>query len=843
MLIHKFSNHVRIALTAHLLALSVLLTPIYSHAQQRPAEDVDRKVEVMLSRLTLAEKIEMIHGVADMILTPSVPRIGLPALKTSDGPMGVRSWGPSTAYAAGIGLAASWDTELAQRVGSSLGRDARARGVNFLLGPGVNIYRAPMNGRNFEYFGEDPYLAGQIAAHYILGVQSQNVVATVKHYDANNSEYDRNNINSVIDERTLREIYLPVFETAVKEGHVGAVMDSYNLINGEHATQNKYLNHDVLKKDWGFQGILMSDWGATYDGIAAANAGLDVEMPSGQFMNAKTLLPAIQEGKVSVATIDDKVRRILRIAVEFGFINYEQQDPSIPLYNRQSESVALESSLESIVLLKNQGPLLPLDLSRVHTIAVIGPNVYPAQPTAGGSANVTAIAPVSFLTGLSKAVGTNTKVLWSPGLKDFSNNFKGRGFSIDPEGRHPGLRQEEFDNGNYSGQPDRAKVVSDVDLSGPDDVHPSGKTLAVRWTGFYTPPTSGPQLFITKTVRGDGDTYELYVDERLLLRETGSEGEPQSAEVDLPAGKAVPIRFDYTSRVNVIRVGMVALPAEEALTPEVTKIAALADIAVVAVGFDASTETEGHDRAFHLPPAQEVLIKAIVSANPRTVVVLTAGGSVSSTGWLERVPVLLQTWYAGSQGGSALAQVLLGNANPGGKLPMSWWRREEDDPTFNSYYLTPGSEDLKYTEGVFVGYRAYGVGGRKPEFPFGFGLSYTTFSFSHLDVLPASANPDEPITVSFEVANTGHRAGADVAQVYVSDPSAKVARPERELKGFERVVLKPGEKRQVTIRLDRRALSYWDVISHGWKVDPGKFVVRVGDSAENTPLNREITVE
>jgi len=228
-------------------------------------------------------------------------------------------------------LAASWDTELAQRIGESIGRDARARGVNILLGPGVNIYRAPMNGRNFEYFGEDPYLAGQIAAHYILGVQSQNVVATVKHYAANNSEYDRNNINSIIDERTLREIYLPAFETAVKEGHVGAVMDSYNQINGEHATQNKCLNIDVLKKDWGFRGILMSDWFATYDGVAAANAGLDVEMSSGKFMNAQTLLPAIQAGKVSIATIDDKVRRLLRIAVIFRFIHSEQQDMSIPL--------------------------------------------------------------------------------------------------------------------------------------------------------------------------------------------------------------------------------------------------------------------------------------------------------------------------------------------------------------------------------------------------------------------------------------------------------------------------------------------------------------------------------
>jgi beta-glucosidase len=830
---------------ALLVALPVLmLLPAQAGAQKKSPEEIDRQVETLLSNLTLEQKVDLIHGTNGMF-NPPMPQIGLPPLKASDGPMGVKSWGPTTAYAIGIGLAASWDTKLAQRVGVSLGHDARARGVNFLLGPGVNIYRAPMNGRNFEYFGEDPYLAGQIAAHYILGVQSQNVVATIKHYAANNSEYHRRLINAIVDERTLREIYLPIFESAVKEGHVGAVMDSYNLINGEHATQNKYLNTDVLKKDWGFRGILMSDWGATHDGIAAANSGLDSEMPSGDFMNAKTLLPAIQEGKVTVETIDDKVRRILRVAVEFGFLNHEQQDLSIPLYNPPSEQVALESSLESMVLLKNQGPLLPLDLSRVHTLAVIGPNAYPAQPTAGGSGNVDAFAPVSFLAGLSNAVGARTKVLWSPGLKNLKQLFQGRGFSTDPQGQHPGLKQEEFDSGSFAGQPDRVSVVASVNHWNNEFVQPTGKTLAVRWTGYYTPQTSGPQLFITAgfTAGYSGDTYQLYVDDKLLLKETPGDGEPQSAEVNLPAGKAVPIRFEYVSQANLIRAGMVALPPAEVLVPNVTKIAALADVAVVTVGFDSSTEGEGHDRTFRLPPGQEVLIKAVAAVNPHTVVVLTAGGSASTSGWLDGVPVLLHTWYAGSQGGNALAQVLFGRANPGGKLPMSWWSREEDDPTFDSYYIAPGSDDSKYTEGVFLGYRAYGLAGRKPQFPFGFGLSYTTFAFSHLSVTPTTASADAAITVSFDVANTGRLAGAEVAQVYVSDPSATVPRPERELKGFERVTLKPGESRHVTVRLNRRSLAYWDVDSHGWKVDPGRFVVRVGDSAENTPLNQEITVK
>jgi beta-glucosidase len=842
MLIPRSSDRIRISLLTMLVAVPALLrTP--ARAQQKSEEEVDRQVEALLSKLTLEQKIDLISGANDM-LNPPMPQIALPPLKASDGPMGVKSFGPTTAYAIGIGLAASWDKMLAYRIGESLGYDARARGVHFLLGPGVNIYRAPMNGRNFEYFGEDPYLAGQIAAQYILGVQHQDVVATVKHYAANNSEYHRRLINAIIDERTLREIYLPAFEAAVKEGRVGAVMDSYNLINGEHATQNKYLNTDVLKKDWGFRGILMSDWGATHDGIAAANSGLDSEEPDGEFMNAKTLLPAIQEGKVSVATIDDKVRRILRVAVEFGFLNHEQQDLSIPIYNQNSERIAEDASAEGMVLLKNTGALLPLDWSRVHTLAVIGPNAYPAVVTAGGSADVDhPIAPVSFLTGLSDAAGTRAKVLWNPGLKDLKQLFTGRGFSTDPQGQHAGLKQEEYDSGVISGQPDRVKVVASVNHWNNDFVQPTGKTLAVRWTGYYTPQTPGPQLFVTAgfTAGYSGDVYQLYVDDKLVLKETPGDGEPQSAEVDLPAGKAVPVRFDYVSQANLIRAGMVALPPEEVLAPNVKKIAALADVAVVTVGFNSDTEGEGHDRTFHLPPGQEILIKAVAAANPHTIVVLTAGGSVSTAGWLEHVPVLLHTWYAGSRGGTALARVLFGD-NPSGKLPMSWWAREEDDPTFNSYYTEPGSDDSKYTEGVFVGYRAYGKDGRKPEFPFGFGLSYTTFAFSHLTVTPATPSSDTPINVSFDVTNTGKRFGADVAQVYASDPSATVPRPERELKGFERVPLDPGQTQRVTLQLNRRSLAYWDVNSHGWKVDPGKFVVRVGDSAENTSLSQEITV-
>src|SRR6266849_2189253 len=308
---------------ALLTLLSINVIPAFAQAPAPDTATVERRVESLLSQMTLEEKIDMIGGV-DGFFIRGIPRLGLPRLKMADGPMGVRNFGPATAMAAGIGLAATWNPAMAERVGTEIGRDARAKGVHFLLGPGVNIYRAPMNGRNFEYFGEDPFLASRVAVGYIKGVQSQGVSATVKHFMGNNSEFDRHNTDSVIDERTMREIYLPVFEAAVKEAHVGAIMDSYNLTNGTHMSQNGYLNTDVAKNEWGFRGLIMLDWTSTYDGTAAANGGLDLEMPAGAFMNRKTLLPTVQQGKVSESTIDDKIRRILRVALRFGWYDRDQ---------------------------------------------------------------------------------------------------------------------------------------------------------------------------------------------------------------------------------------------------------------------------------------------------------------------------------------------------------------------------------------------------------------------------------------------------------------------------------------------------------------------------------------
>ncbi|MGA3029023.1 MAG: glycoside hydrolase family 3 C-terminal domain-containing protein [Bryobacteraceae bacterium] len=834
-----------IATFSHSLTSLLLLIPaglaLIPGAAAQDDSAIDRRVETMLGKLTLEQRIDLIGGQNEMFIRAE-PAIGLPRLKMSDGPMGVRTWGPTTGYAAGIGLAASWDTELAKRVGSGLGQDARARGVSFLLGPGVNIYRAPMNGRNFEYMGEDPYLAGRIASAYIQGVQSQGVIATVKHFAANNSEFDRHNSNSIVDERTLREIYFPAFEAAVKEGHVGAVMDSYNLLNGEHATQNSFLNKQVLKKEWGFRGILMSDWGSTYDGVAAANGGLDLEMPSGKFMNRETLLPAVREGKLSEATIDDKVRRILRTTLQFGLEDRDQTDLGISVYSQRSRAIALESAEKAAVLLKNEGNLLPLDAHKLHTIAVIGPNAWPAVVTAGGSADVTAFNPVSILTALSDALAnTKVTVTYNRGLKTLGDVFGEATFSTDAEGKQAGLKQEDFASGDFSATPDKVSTVDGVNGFGPWRWGPPPAIKGIRWTGYYIPKKSGKQRFILAGMGSDG--YKLYLNNSLVLEESSPEGQvPHAVDADAQAGQPVAIKLEYNPAIEGITLGFGALAVEDLLDPQAEKLAAKADVVVLCAGNSPETESEGQDRTWQLPTGQDELIKAVLDANPRTIVLVTSGGGVDTRQWLRRTPAFLQTWYAGQEGGRAVARILLGEVNPGGKLPISYERHIEDNPAFKNYYTTPGTRDIHYNEGIFVGYRHYDRSDTKPLFPFGFGLSYTTFAFSNLSVTPAEGNANDPVTVSFDVRNTGARAGAEVAQVYVGDPSATVPRPVKELKGFSRVELKPGETRRVSVALDHRSLAYWDVAGKAWKVDPGKFTVYVGDSSANVPLHADFTV-
>jgi len=822
------------------LFLLLCILPPLSQAQ-KSSTDVEARVNSLLKQLTLEEKIDLIGGVDDFYIR-AIPHIGLPRLKMADGPLGVRNYGPATVFG-GIGLAATWDPEMAHRIGAVIGQDARARGVHFMLGPGVNIYRAPMCGRNFEYFGEDPYLAGQTAVGYIKGMQEQGVSATIKHFMGNNQEYDRRNMNSVIDERTMREIYLPAFEAAVKEAHVGSIMNSYNLTNGQHMTENGYLNTDVAKKDWGFSGILVSDWGSTYDGIASANSGLDLEMPSGKFMNRASLLPAIQAGKVTEATIDDKVRRILRTAIQFGWLDRDQTDLSISLMNPQGAQATLEAARASMVLLKNDGGLLPLDKAQIKSIAVIGPDAYPAVPGAGGSAEAKPFAPVSYLEGIANYLGA-AKVYYERGIPSPEDLAKQTHFTTEESGGERGLKAAFYTNADLSGSPAMTRVDKFVDFQPARWAKDADADASVRWTGYFTAPSSGKYLVF---VQGPGETggYRLYIDKKLVFDDWKAwYAFVSETSMNLTPG---PHLVELESYVNqgwhIVPVAFGIVRPDDLVSAAAKSLASRADAVILAVGFDASSEGESADRTFQLPPGQDELINDIAALNKKTVVVVTSGGSVEMSAWVDRVPALFESWYSGEEGGTALAQLVFGEFNPSGRLPISFERRWEDNAVHDTYYPKDGEKKVTYSEGVFVGYRHFDKSGIKPLFPFGYGLSYSTFAYKNLTITPAHMSGDASATVAFDVTNTGSRTGADVAEIYVGDRHAPVPRPVKELKGFKKVELKPGETNHVEISLDRRAFSYFDVKSHQWTVAPGDFDVYVGRSSAEIELTGKVSVQ
>jgi beta-glucosidase len=833
-------NSRKVAVFVALLFFAQSLAQLVSAQAAQSTADVEKRVDSLLSQLTLDEKIEMIGGINDFYTRP-IPRLGIPSLKMSDGPIGVHDYGLTTAYPAGIALAASWDTELARRFGVAMGKDARARGVHFILGPGMNIYRAPMCGRNFEYLGEDPFLASRMAVPVIQGIQSQRVVATVKHFAGNNSEFDRMTLSSDIDERTLREIYLPAFEASVKEAKAGAVMDAYNLVNGTYMTQNQHLNNEILKKDWGFDGILMSDWGATHDGVAAANGGLDLEMPSPTFMNGDTLLPALKDGRIPATTLDDKIRRILRKAIAFGFLDQPQTDTSIPTYSQEGRQIALEEARGGIVLLKNSGNLLPLNENKVKTIAVIGPSAYPAVPGGGGSSETKPFNAVSYLEGISNRLGTKTKVLYAVDTPVLDEVFGTSEFVTAPGGES-GLKGEYFGNQDLRGSPVLVRTDKRVHFDwGEGSFAPNQPVdhFAVRWTGYFVPRESGDYTFFTSA----DDGVRLYIGDDIAI----DDWQPHSQTVDsyarhLEGGQAYKIRLEYFEDVGSAIVGFGVTRAESFIGRETKALAAKADAVIICVGFDPKTEAEGFDRTFQLPGGQDELIRQINAVNKNTIVVLTAGGNVDMTKWVDSVPAILHAWYPGQEGGTALAQILFGDYSPSGKLPVSLERRWEDNPAFHSYYPDKGEKRVQYSEGVFVGYRGYDRSGVKPLFAFGYGLSYTSFAYSKLSITPKTGNLGGPVTVSFDVKNTGDREGAEVAELYVGESHPSVPRPVKELKGFAKVNLKAGETRRVSLKLDGRAFSFYDVKKNGWNHDAGEFTILVGGSSDHIQLQDKFTL-
>ena len=801
------------------------------NAQVVITSEAEQRAKEIVAKMTLKEKLRYISGYTGGFSICPVPRLGLPEVFMADGPQGIRNNTKSTMYPSGILSAATWNRDLNYRLGRGLGQDAKARGVGILLGPGVNIYRSPLCGRNFEYFGEDPYLSGEVAKQYILGVQSEGVIATIKHFAANNQEWDRHHVSSEVDERTLQEVYFAPFRKAVKEAHVGAVMNSYNLLNGVHASENRWLNIDILRDTWGFKGILMSDWVSVYSTVGAANHGLDLEMPTGEYLNEELLMPAIEQGLITEATIDLKVQHILQTLIAFGFLDKEPKDTSIALDNPHSRQTALDIAREGIVLLKNEGNMLPL---KGRTV-VMGSNAE-VLVTGGGSGFVSPFSTVSIAEGLEQLQKRNTIRLKDDLLFDDLKDA----IYADEGKRQKGFKAEYFKNVELKGTPDATcmenQIAHDWGTGVPLEGFPADG-FSVRWTATYVPVTNG---LVRMTMCGRGG-YRAYINDQLICTDHLPERE-QVIEVE--AGKKYRLRVEYHNYGGDARIGLKAGILNESLLKQTL---AKAKNVVLCVGFnngdeDGGIEGEGADRSFALPKPRLELIRKVTSLHDNVVVVVNAGGGIDFSDWGDKVKAIVMAWYSGQEGGRAVAEILTGVISPSGKLPISIEHRWEDNPVSKSYYENMKFAEYKrtqYSEGIFMGYRGYDKSGIKPLYPFGYGLSYTTFAYGNLMVEKNGVNRGK---VTFDISNTGKMDAAEVAQVYVHDVKSSVPRPYKELKGYEKVFLKKGETKRVTIELEDDAFSYYDMDKQRFVVEKGDFEILVGTSSECLPLKGSITL-
>ena len=733
--------------------LSGTLATAQTHQAQTEAGDaapykspklpVEQRVQDLLSRMTLEEKVAMLSGSGWMESQPN-PRLGIPSIKMADGPMGVRSWAgssaltsapgstvlkvTSTAFPAGVAMAATWDTDLVRREAQAIGQEMKALGRNMILGPTLNINRVPLWGRNFEGYGEDPYLTARMGVAYIQGVQSKGVSATAKHFAANNQEYERHRIDARIDERALQEIYFPAFKAAVKEAGVWSVMSAYNKVNGTYCAENAALLKDVLQKQWGFKGFVVSDWGSTYSTADTVNAGMDLEMPGGEPMKAwlktdgprasgnsggwlvpEKVLPELAAGRIKTAVVDDNVSRILRVLFASGQFDH-LRTATAEVDTPGQRALARTAADEGIVLLKNTGDLLPLNLPKIHSLAIIGPNAAVARTGGGGSSLVRPNYAVAPLEGIRERAGSNVQVSYALGTS--------------------------------------------MELEDPSQ-----------------------------------DTPE----------------------------------------------------ARERSRNEAVALAEKADAAIVIVGRFPKFESEGFDiKSLDLPSGQDDLIEAVAKANKNTIVVINTGAPITMTRWIAQVPAILDMWYSGQEGGHALADVLFGDFNPSGKLPVSFVKEWKDSPAYGHY---PGENlQVEYGESIYVGYRYFDKYKTEPLYPFGYGLSYTNFDYSDFKITP-SVRGDRPVEVSLRVRNSGSRKGAEVVELYVHDGHSSVDRPINELKGFRRVELAPGETKSVTFSLDRSAMSYFSTTKKDWVAEPGQFDVLVGASSRDIRLKGSFTLE
>ena len=692
----------------------------------KTTEPIDQKVDKLFSKLTLEEKVSLIHG-NTYFTTPAIPRLGIPALHLSDGPCGVREenapykWGSAnwtndaTAYFPALtALASTWNTELATEFGIVYGEEAVTRGKDIMLAPGMNIHRTPLNGRNWEYLSEDPFLTSRLAVNYIKAAQSKGIAVCAKHYALNNQEFERGTINVEVSERALREIYLPAFEASVKEAEVLSVMGAYNKFRGNFACQNPYLLQKILKEEWGFRGLVMSDWGAVHNTFEAAYNGLDLEMLPMQgtkdsYYMGEPLLDSIKAGIIDAKVVDDKVRRILYVMEKLNIMGKPEPDTTgmaAKLGTPDHARTALKIAEESIILLKNN-QALPLNLKNIKTLAVIGDNSTRKHAHGGGSTTIKAKYEISPLEGIQTKMGNSVKILFAQGY-----------------------------------------VVSQ----------------------------------------------------------------------DLKA-------------VN------------KNLIAEAIKIAASADAVILIGGLnhEPGLDCEGTDKPdMKLPYGQDELIKAVLKANPNTVVVMIDGSPVEMGSWIQDAKALIYTSYIGMETGTALAEVLAGDVNPSGKLTYTIPYKLEDSPSYVLGEYPGKNGTVKYNDDIWVGYRYFDTKNVKPLFPFGFGLSYTTFAYDNFKIDLTKKDDSLNCVISFDVKNTGNVEGKEIAEVYVSELKSALPRPLKELEGFAKVSLKAGETKKVEVTLDKRAFQYYDPNKKQWILEPGKFEILVGGSSDNILLKKEI---
>lgn len=823
----------RIIITISLLQL------IFSTSILPQSGEMELKIQKIINQLTLEEKIDLIGGTG--FETKPIERLGIPSLLMSDGPLGVNR-GKSTAFPSGILMAATFNPDLIEKVGKAIAEETKAHGRNVILGPCVNIARIPMGGRNFESFGEDPYLTSRMTVSYIKGVQSENVAATVKHYAVNNQEHNRMFIDAIVSERALNEIYFPGFKAAVKEANVSAVMAAYNKLNGFYCSESEFLLKNILKGEWNFQGIVMSDWGAVHSIEPTFKNGLDLEMPEGKYLNKNNLLEKIKNGELSEDELNDKIRRILSVMFRIGLFDKYEYD-STKLNNEEHKNLALDVAKEGIVLLKNEDNILPLDLNKINSIAVIGPTSNVAITGGGGSSMVTPFYSISPLDALQNKVGNKVKINFAQGviLNGTITPIKKEFLFTDKNGKINGLVGEYFTNIEMKGNPSKIRVDSVLDFKwewdAPFEDFPKDY-FSVRWSGYLKIDRSS---FYAINVSSD-DGIRFYLDDRLVIDDWNDHAElTNSYTTYLQAGKFYKIKLEFYERGGsaICRLGL--RDTDTNLISQATDAAKKSDIAIVFVGTNYTYESEGFDRKdLILPQNQDELIKRIAEANKNTIVVLTTGSPVLMSEWIKNTKAILQTWFAGEQIGNAVAEILLGETNPSGKLPITFPIRWEDCSAY-PYYMKDDSI-TRYDDGIFVGYRHFEKYNIKPLFPFGYGLSYTTFELSDLKLSKSNLSIGDSLKIMLKVKNVGSRKGKEVVQLYVGAKESRIERPIKELKRFQKIELNSGEEEEISFYLTTDDLKYYDELSSSWKVEDGKYQIFIGNSSDNLSLTGFISV-